>query len=52
MAALSGGVTFLPELKREHIELTSYSRMRVGLAAKVKLHVNIKTIMHYFNALI
>jgi len=51
MAALSGGVTFLPELKREHIELTSYSRMRVGLAAKVKLHAN-KKFMHYFNALI
>ena len=39
MAAETRGVTFLPELKREHIELTSFSRMRVGLAAQVKLAI-------------
>ena len=29
------GLKLLPKLKREHIELTSYSRMRVSLAAQV-----------------
>jgi len=39
MAAETSGVTFLPELKRKHIELTSFSRMQVGLAAQVKLAI-------------
>jgi len=35
MASESKGITIMPKLKREHIELTSYSRMRVDLAAQV-----------------
>ena len=30
------GLTLLPELKFEHINLTSYSKMRVDLAAQVR----------------
>ena len=35
MAMNSHGLTLLPKLKREHIQLTSYSKMRVDLAAQV-----------------
>ena len=35
MAVQSKGLSLLPKLKLEHIELTSYSRMRVDLAAQV-----------------
>ena len=31
----SNGISILPKLKQEHINLTSYSRMRVDLAAQV-----------------
>ena len=31
------GLSLLPKLKLEHVELTSYSRMRVDLAAEVSL---------------
>jgi len=46
MATQSSGVTFLPQLKREHVELTSFSRMRVGLAAQVKY---VHTYIFYYN---
>ena len=36
MATQSSGLTLLPKLKQEHVHLTSYSRMRVDLAAQVK----------------
>ena len=35
MKAESKGISLLPKLKSEHINLTSYSCMRVGLAAQV-----------------
>lgn len=35
MSVQSLGLSLLPKLKREHIELTSFSRMRVDLAAQV-----------------
>ena len=35
MKVQSNGLSFLPKLKREHIELTSFSRMRVDLATQV-----------------
>ena len=34
-AIASNGISLLPKLKQEHINLTSYSRMRVDLAAQV-----------------
>ena len=36
MAIQSKGLTMVPKLKQEHISLTSYSRIRVDLAAQVK----------------
>ena len=35
MAVQSSGLSLLPKLKLEHVKLTSYSRMRVDLAAQV-----------------
>ncbi len=35
MSVVSQGLSLLPKLKREHHELTSFSRMRVDLAAMV-----------------
>ena len=35
MKVQSNSLSFLPKLKREHIELTSFSRMRVDLATQV-----------------
>ena len=35
MKVQSNGLSFLPKLKSEHIELTSFSRMRVDLAIQV-----------------
>ncbi len=35
LQAGSCGLSLVPELKREHLQLTSYSRMRVDLAAQV-----------------
>ncbi len=35
MSIQSNGLTIAPKLKREHLKLTSYSRMRVDLAAQV-----------------
>ena len=32
------GVTIVPKLKREHIKLTSFSKMRVDLAAQVHIY--------------
>ena len=34
-AVASHGLSLVPKLKQEHINLTSYSRMRVDLAAQV-----------------
>ena len=34
-AIASHGISLLPKLKQEHVVLTSYSRMRVDLAAQV-----------------
>lgn len=38
MAAQSKGLSLVPKLKEEHISLTSYSWMRVDLAAQVSPH--------------
>lgn len=38
-AIASHGISLLPKLKQEHIVLTSYSRMRVDLAAQVSLTI-------------
>ena len=35
MREMAVGLTLLPKLKREHIWLTSYSKMRVDLAVQV-----------------
>ena len=35
MAVQSAGLLLVPKLKMEHIELTSFSQMRVDLAAQV-----------------
>ena len=35
MATHSQGLSLVPKLKREHVQLTSFSRMRVDLAAQV-----------------
>lgn len=35
MQHLTPGLSILPKLKHEHIHLTSYSKMRVDLAAQV-----------------
>ena len=42
MATQFSGVTLLPKLKQEHVHvhLTSYSRVRVDLAAQVKNNYN------------
>ena len=37
MASSSSGLKLLTKLSRDHIELTSFSRMRVDLAAQVLL---------------
>ena len=37
----SHGLSLVPKLKQEHINLTSYSRMRVDLAAQVIKHCTI-----------
>ena len=34
-AVSSHGLSLVPKLKREHVQLTSFSRMRVDLAAQV-----------------
>ena len=34
-AVASHGLSLIPKLKQEHVKLTSYSRMRVDLAAQV-----------------
>ena len=38
MAGQSMGLSLLPKLKQEHLALTSYSRMRVSLAAQVQYY--------------
>ncbi len=48
MAVASNGLTLLPKLTYEHIYLTSYSKMRVDLAAQVKCaHVYVCTKLLY-----
>lgn len=37
MAIASHGISLLPKLKMEHLQLTSFSRMSVDLAAQVSL---------------
>ena len=37
MASTSKGLGLLPKLKLEHIKLTSFSRMRVDLAAQLQV---------------
>ena len=41
MAVQSVGLSLVPKLKMEHIELTSFSRMRVDLAAQVSNCTNL-----------
>ena len=41
MAAASCGISILPKLKLEHLKLTSFSRMRVDLAAQVGFNLPI-----------
>ena len=36
----SSGLSMIPKLKKEHIYLNSYSRMRVNLAAQVSIKIN------------
>ena len=37
------GLTIAPKLKREHLQLTSHSQMRVDLAAQVRMHTMLYT---------
>ena len=46
LSVSSQGLSLLPKLKREHIELTSFSKMRVDLAAQV-CHKLYKHTLHY-----
>ena len=39
IAIHSRGLSIAPKLKYEHVKLTSYSRMRVDLAAQVCVHI-------------
>lgn len=48
----SNGLSLVPKLKYEHINLTSYSRMRVGLAAQVKLMVMDVIIVFIYRSLV
>ena len=41
------GLALVPKLKYEHIKLTSFSKMRVDLAAQVK-RINIASTIDYF----
>ena len=41
MVVQSTGLSSVPKLKMEHIELTSFSRMRVDLAAQVSNCTNL-----------
>ena len=41
MAVQSAGLSLVPKLKMEHIELTSFSRMRVDLAAQVSHYTSL-----------
>ena len=36
MASSSHGISLIPKLKLEHVKLTSFSKMRVDLAAQVR----------------
>ena len=45
-AVASQGLSILPKLKLEHVNLTSFSRMRVDLAAQVATGYNY---VHLFN---
>jgi len=50
MSIESQGLTLAPKLKLEHLKLTSYSRMRVDLAAQVQLHSSIAcNVINYCN---
>ena len=40
IASDRSGLSVLPKLKLEHVELTSYSRMRVDLAAQLSFCFN------------
>lgn len=42
MQIQSQGLSILPKLKREHVHLTSFSRMRVDLAAQVSRCTDVK----------
>ena len=35
LQSMAAGISLVPKLKMEHIELTPFSRMRVDLAAQV-----------------
>lgn len=37
MASASHGISLIPKLKLEHVKLTSFSKMRVDLAAQVRI---------------
>lgn len=49
----SPGLTILPKLKYEHISLTSFSKMRVDLAAQVRIWTNLNSTLnnyiHFYN---
>ena len=43
------GLSLIPKLKFEHLNLTSFSKMRVDLAAQVYVAIKAGTIMLNFN---
>ena len=49
MAVSSHGVSLLPKLKLEHVKLTSFSKMRVDLAAQVILYMYCCALMCCFH---
>jgi len=51
MASKSKGITLNTKLKREHIELTSYSRMHVDLAAQIVHYIQLYMITKYYSSL-
>ena len=49
MSQASQGFSLVTKLKREHLELTSFSRMRVDLAVQVCLTFELMTVCNLFN---
>ena len=44
---MASGLSFVPKLRKDHVHLTSYSRMKVNLATQVSaIHTYIRNFIH------